>query len=316
MSKRKWITILWMCIALCLITLWVLASRNHANALCTGVKVDMDGSDGISFISEKDIKAIITENGGAKGRTISNIKLNKLETVLKNNPWVADAKLFFDNSDALNVSIVEREPVARVFTLSGSSFFVDSACNMLPVIASVVVKLPVFTSFTSDRRKLSRPDSALLAQVKTVGQFVKLDTFWNSFIGQIDILPDKTFELTPIVGNTVIDIGNSDSLESKFDRLYSFYKQVWPKVGVNRYERINVAFDNQVVATRKGGAEAQAKDTSVTQVFTVSMAPHKKDIVHLDHPASQTVEVPQHKILPVKKAMIPVKKGTTKIIKK
>ena len=45
--------------------------------------------------------------------------LRKAEEQLKNNAWIKDAELFFDNHQILHVNISEREPVARVFTISG-----------------------------------------------------------------------------------------------------------------------------------------------------------------------------------------------------
>lgn len=261
--KKKWFAILWMCLALCLITLLVMAGKGRSQAACKDIKVELDGDNNVLFLDEASVKQIINDNGGAIGKQLSRVSLRKFETVLLANPSVENAKLFFDNDDNLNVKIKEREPIARVFTLSGNSFFVDSSCHKIPVNERVVVRLPVFTSFTSDKRKLSRPDSSLLADVKNIGEYIYRDTFWNSFISQVNILPDMTFEMIPIIGNSVIELGNADDLDGKFNRLYSFYKQIWANTGFNKYEKIDVRYSNQVVATKKGGALAQALDTTI-----------------------------------------------------
>jgi cell division protein FtsQ len=49
-----------------------------------------------------------------------------------------------------------------------------------------------------------------------------------------------------------VQLGNGEDYKEKFDRLYSFYKQVWTKVGFEKYEKIAVQFKGQVVATKRG----------------------------------------------------------------
>ena len=107
----------------------------------------------------------------------------------------------------------------------------------------------------------------------------------------VNITPNKTFEIVPVLGNQIIKLGNADSLQSKFDRLTAFYKQVWAKEGFEKYESINVEFSGQIVTVKRGAqkpsidtAEAQrlinamrkgediVKDTSVT-VTTVTTPP-------------------------------------------
>ena len=48
-----------------------------------------------------------------------------MENLLEENVWVKDAQLYFDNKDVLHVKVKEREPIARIFTVGGKSFYVD-----------------------------------------------------------------------------------------------------------------------------------------------------------------------------------------------
>ena len=82
--------------------------------------------------------------------------------------------------------------------------------------------------------------------------FILSHPFWMAQIGQIDITPDRTFEMIPVVGKHVIVFGDGRDYEQKFHRLFLFYQQVGAQVGLDKYSIINVAFNNQVVATKKG----------------------------------------------------------------
>ena len=52
----------------------------------------------------------------------------------------------------------------------------------------------------------------------------------------------------PQVGDERIELGTPDDLETKFRKLKIFYKEVLPSVGWNKYDRINVEYEGQVVA--------------------------------------------------------------------
>ena len=68
----------------------------------------------------------------------------------KKTQWIKKAELFFDNNNVLEVRITEREPIARIFTTSGSSFYIDSSLARLPLSDKFSPRLPVFTDFPTD----------------------------------------------------------------------------------------------------------------------------------------------------------------------
>ncbi|MFT4202491.1 MAG: hypothetical protein QM610_01140 [Chitinophagaceae bacterium] len=268
--KRKLIFFLWVLFGCGLVFLLAAARSARTAARCPDFRISIEGKNNQIFIDEKEIIHIAKENGGAEGIPAKNINLKRLEEALELNPWISHAKMYFDDENNLCASIWESEPIARVFTLEGSSFYIDTASRILPLHPAVIARLPVFTSFTSSNSRLSKPDSLLLLDVKKIAQFIIADTFWNAFVSAVNINVDKTFDIVPTLGNTLIAIGRGDSLPEKFDRLYSFYKQVWTKTGFNRYEKVDVRCYNQVVATRHGGMAAQRNDTATINALSNS----------------------------------------------
>lgn len=268
--KRKLIFFLWIVFGIGLVSLLVAARSARKNAIAPDFKITIEGKNNQIFIDEKEITNIAKENGIMKGIAAKDINLKKIETALEANPWISHAKMYFDDENNLCASIWESEPIARVFTLEGTSFYIDSGARKLPLHPSVIARLPVFTSFTSTKTKLSKPDSLLLVDVRKVAQYIVADSFWNAFVSEVNINTDKSFDMIPTLGNTTIALGRGDSLSEKFDRLYSFYKQVWTKTGFNRYEKLDVRCYNQVVGTRRGGIVAQQKDTATINALSNS----------------------------------------------
>jgi cell division protein FtsQ len=214
--------------------------------------------------------------------------------------WIRDAQLFFDNNEVLQVKIDERDPLARVFTLSGNSFYIDSNCVRLPLSEKISAKLPVFTNFPADNNRLNKADSALLQQVKQVGMYIKHEPFWMAQITQVDITPERKFEMIPMVGNHVIEFGDGTDFDKKFARLLQFYKLVLSKTGMDRYEKVNVQYDRQVIGVKKGGPLSRVDSLraarNIQQLMNLSQSVLTDSINR-----QQTTEKPPISVTPVPK---------------
>ena len=250
--KTKIKTISWSALGLCCVVLLVAAMKSKDSKACASVEINIEGATQHKFIKKADVLTVLNQNNINAGKTLEDIDLRKAEKQLEQNAWIKDAELFFDNHQTLHVNISEREPIARVFTMSGNSFYIDSTGLRLPVNENATARVLVFTSFPSDKKILSKPDSLVLNDIKRLTQYISADSFLNEQTAQINITQQRTYEITPVVGNQIIRIGNADSLNEKFTKLMAFYKQVWNKVGFEKYSVIDVQYDGQVVAVRRG----------------------------------------------------------------
>ena len=250
--KTKIKTISWSLLGLGCVVLLVAAMKAKDAKACSNIEINIEGAAKHMFVKNADVMSVLNRNNIHTGETLSDIDLMKTEEQLKNNLWIKDAELFFDNHQVLHVKIAEREPVARVFTISGNSFYIDSTGLHLPVSEDATARLIVFTCFPSDKKILSKPDSLVLNDIKAITQYISADSFLNAQTEQVNITPQGTYEITPVVGDQVILLGNADSLDEKFTKLIAFYKQVIGKVGFEKYSVIDVQYHGQVVAVRKG----------------------------------------------------------------
>jgi cell division protein FtsQ len=213
----------------------------------------------VFFLNKKDVAAMLESEGlkDLNKRKIVSIDLLKVEGVLRKNSWIRDVQLYFDNNQTLQVRIQEREPVARLFTISGNSYLIDSNGIQMALAERYVFRLPVFTGYPAERFGL-RKDSALNHQIKELAKFLNTDSFWSAQIQEVNINAAKTFQLIPLLGNQVIEFGDGDDFENKFRRLLVFYKQVISQTGFEKYTSIKLAYSGQVIATRKQGIISKA----------------------------------------------------------
>lgn len=252
---------LWSAIGVAAIILLIAAMKKKDHQLCKGYEVVITGPEEQLFIDKNDVEELLFGNNRQiANKPFESFDLFKMEGRLEKNVWIEDAELFFDNNAILKIRVKEREPVARIFTVTGSTYYVDTSCAQLPLSDKLAAHLPVFTGFPTDRKKLGKEDSLLMRQIVRISQFINKNPFWKDQIEQIDITQARTFEMMPLVGNHIVTIGNGNDIEKKFGKLFIFYQQVMSKSGFDSYQKLDLQFAKQIIATRKS-ATLSRKDS-------------------------------------------------------
>ena len=275
--KKILLTTLWVVLGAASVLLLAAAIRKKDTSRCKGVEITIKGADANVFVDEADIMQGIrqVESGDPVGKPVGAFNLKMMEAQLEKNIWIKSAELFFDNNEVLRVNVQEREPVARVFTATGNSFYIDQELTMLPLSDKFSARLPVFTGFPSDARVLAPADSSLLAEIRDVSLAIQQDTFCIALIDQVDITDRREFDMLPKVGNQLIRFGTGTDAEEKLNKLKLFYKEIMATTGLAEYSVISLQYKNQVVA-KKRGAEDIAADAQRTMLMMQALAERAK----------------------------------------
>ena len=242
---------IWLCIGGGMVSLLLAAITKKNNGLCKDYTITIEGAKNNLFIDNKDVEQLLFKatKGPIKGDPVAAFNLYELELMLEKNTWIDEADMYFDNKDVLHVTITEKEPIARIFTTEGNTFYINDNGKKMPLSDKMSARVPVFTGYT-DNKKMNAADSLFLKQVTNVARFISNDSFWMSQVAQIDITADRNFEMVPLVGNHLVKLGNGENIEQKFNRLMVFYKQVLSKTGFDKYKVIDVQYKGQVVVSK------------------------------------------------------------------
>ena len=259
----------WVALGGATVFLLVAAIKSKPAKHCKNIEIKIQGVSNNFFVNKKDILDAITagERSEVVGKPIGSFNLKKLETGLERNIWIKSAELFFDNNEILHVTVLEREPIARVFTITGTTFYIDDELAILPLSEKFSARLPVFTNFPSDKGILVKADSNLLSNIKTISIAIQKDSFSMAMIEQVDITAQRLFEMIPKIGNQLIVFGDATDVVAKLAKLKLFYKEVMVKAGWDNYSVINVQYKNQVVAKRKGAEDVAADSLRTLQLM-------------------------------------------------
>ena len=286
---RSLMLVFWIGLAVSALTLLIAAMEARSSKPCKDVNISIIAGANAKFVDKADVRNVLDFIGGKLvGKSMKEFDLSKMEDSLESNPWVSNAELYFDNNRVLHVKVEEREPIARVFTAKGNSFYIDTTLTRLPLSEKFTPRLPVFTGFPSERTKWKGSDSILLNQMKDISLFLAADSFWMAQIDQIDINAQKQFAMVPKVGEHTFLFGDGEDAAKKFRKLYAFYDEVMSKTGWNQYSTVHVGFRGQVVGTRKDATEIRS-DTTLARQLVKQMIKSQREEALKDTMHTKTV---------------------------
>jgi len=217
---------------------------------CRRVTVSIDdGKPEHGFVTAADVRSLLNADGEALvGKRLERLNLKALEARVRSNGLVRECQVATDLSGTLNVRVWQHQPIARLVERGGSADtdgYLNAEGDLLPLsdhytARVLLVSGPYFERLPNLRAKRHEGLRALL-------RFVAADPFWNAQIAQAMVDRDGDVTLLPAVGPREIAFGPPTDLEAKFRKLNVFYTQILPAKGWDAYQRVSVAFKNQVV---------------------------------------------------------------------
>ncbi|MCZ4693823.1 hypothetical protein DWB61_09575 [Ancylomarina euxinus] len=210
--------------------------------LVTGINIDITDSLNTHFISDSDIKNLILKNHpDIIGKYTTSINKENLERLINKIPSVKNTEVFTSLKGCLHIEIEQRKPIVRL--LKGKGFYIDEEGRRMPLSSNFTSRVLVVSGHIKDK--------TIERDLMPLVNFITKDEFWSSQINQIYVDSNDEYILIPRVGGQKIEMGKIDNFERKFDKLYALYKDGFSKVGWNKYEKINLKYENQIVCTKR-----------------------------------------------------------------
>lgn len=219
-------------------------NRKPADTVCTSVELLVRDSVYAGFITQKEVTALLDKNGlNPVGHAPDKANTRAMEEVLSKHPLIDAVECYKTASGKICVEVSQRIPVLRIMDDRGADYYVDNRGKVMPTSAKCVAHVAIATG------NISRDFAT--QQLYPFGLFLQNNPFWQAQTEQIHVLPDQTVELVPRVGDHLIYLGKLKGYRQKLERVRLFYEKALNRVGWNKYSRINVEFDNQIICTKR-----------------------------------------------------------------
>ena len=217
-------------------------SAKAEDRVCEGINVEIIDSIPDGFITGDYVRSVLTRNKiSPVGMKISDVNLEQIERVMLEESHIESASCYYNAAGRLCIKVVPQQPVLHVINQKGEDYYLSSTGLTMPT-ADFNVDLCVATGDVS--KKFASEHLLELAR------FIHDDLFWSEQIEQIHVVSPDQIELYPRVGQHVIELGSVDDFREKFNRLRTFYREGLERVGWNKYRKISLAYDGQVVCTK------------------------------------------------------------------
>lgn len=193
------------------------------------------------FITVDTVNKMLIQKIKSSSATLKDgIALNEVEYELCAHDMVADAQVFTTISGTLFAEVYQREPVAKV--VSKEVYYIDLNAERMPLSPSYTANVPVVSGVIS---------IAQFAAIRDAVQFIKSHPLYGEvFLGLVEV-KDSWFELRLSDQSATVELGELKDLERKLNNYSAFMIKATKDKLLDRYEKISLAFEGQVVGTKK-----------------------------------------------------------------
>ncbi len=225
--------------------------RRQSSASIKDITIKMVNVNENHFLDEDDVIDLMQLNKeNLKGASVDRVDLREVERKIRREPFIKDAQLYSDLKGNLVVKTELRRPIARIVRNDGPDGYVADDGTVMPVSQKFTARVVLLSgSYVRDLLRQNNlnasEDGKNLIELINI---IRNDEFWNAQIAQLDIDSKMRITIYPQVGDEQIEFGKPENIESKFKKLMIFYKEILPRMGWNKYSRVNLEYEGQIVA--------------------------------------------------------------------
>jgi len=227
------------------------AEKQKGDVAIGDILIRIENIHGNHFLDEEDVLALMQlEKENIRGASLSKVDFKEVEDRIKKDPFIKDAEVYSDLKGNLLVSVELRRPVARIVRNDGPDGYIAQDGTIMPVSEKFTSRV-VLISGNYVRTLLNARNVLQLEEGKKLMEMIRMiqeDDFWDAQVAQLSIDARGKITIYPQVGDENIEFGKADNLDVKFNKLRIFYKEILPRMGWNRYSRVNLEYEGQIVA--------------------------------------------------------------------
>ncbi len=224
---------------------------------CTKVDINIADESTYGFLDAKEIKSILEKKGLYPiEKDLETVSPRLIEDALVKSPFVNTAQCCKTIDGHVLISVTQRSPLVRIKSINGDDYYIDENGGIMPN-----------SKYTSDLIIVTGYASRQYAQqyISILANNIMQNDLWRNQIVQINVQRDLGIELVPRVGDHIVFLGYlpqkqsnadrktavSDYVTQKLSRLKKFYVHGLDSVGWNKYERIDLQYDNQIICSKR-----------------------------------------------------------------
>jgi len=231
-------------------TIIAFTERKQGDVSIKDITIKIDNIQGNHFLDESDIIDLMQlKKDNLRGTSIDRVSLKGIEKKISKQPFIKKADLYSDLKGNLVVRAELRRPIARIVRNDGPDGYIAEDGTIMPVSEKFTSRVVLVSGgyvpqlLKQNNMHEKEETQKILDLINTIRQ----DEFWSAQIAQLDIDSKTRITIFPQVGDERIEFGKAENTEVKFKKLMIFYKEILPRTGWNKYNRVNLEYEGQIV---------------------------------------------------------------------
>lgn len=228
----------------------VFTERMKGDIAVQDVRMKIENANENHFVDEADVMNLMQwEQSTLVGASVSSLSLKAIENKIRLDPFIRDAELYSDPEGNLTVKVELRRPIARMVRPDGPDGYVAEDGTVMPVSDKFTSRVLLLSGPYVPKmlRQENLQDDQWGSQLMALLERINNDEFWKAQIAELDIDEKGRLTMYTQVGDEKIEFGTPDDMDTKFRKLEIFYKEILPRVGWNKYDRVNLEYAGQIV---------------------------------------------------------------------
>ena len=225
--------------------------RRQGDITVRDITVKIENEQENHFLDEADVMKLMQLNlENLRGTGMGEVNLKAIEQRVNSEPFVKEGELYSDLKGNMVIRVELRRPIARIVRNDGPDGYIAEDGTIMPVsekfTSRVVLISGGFVRQLLKQKNVNDTEEGkqLIALIKAIRE----DEFWHAQIAQLDIDSKARITMYSQVGDERIEFGRPDNPDVKFKKLRVFYKEILPRMGWNKYDRVNLEYEGQIVA--------------------------------------------------------------------
>ncbi|WP_282124628.1 cell division protein FtsQ/DivIB [Algibacter mikhailovii] len=219
--------------------LFAFSTTRNANRAISMPQVEFVSENNLFITNETVSKLLIQNCGGVKNVPKETLDLNELEKALKSNPMIKTAEVYVAVNGLLKAKIEQKTPIARVST--NASYYIDDEGLFMPLSKNYSARVPLVTGYVEKNK---------LQNLYKVARKINDDDFLKRHVIEIHQEVNGAIALRLRKSKFLVQLGSVDLLDKKVNNLKAFYLKNLKDNTLNKYSKVNLRFENQVICTK------------------------------------------------------------------
>jgi cell division protein FtsQ len=284
------------------LVLWAFSISKHNAQPVPEVRVNIHRGQNVDeLISKQEIDSIVHSRFGLlQGTPMNRIDVGAIQVAVNRHPAIQSCYVYMGVDGILNIDIQQRAPMFRVMNSDGSGFYVDTLGQSFNLLDRAVAYVPIYTvegvmgamqyPATKEYYDENTLGLTFLDELIVFGNHVRKNAELKDWTEHVHLTAMGTLEVIPRIGRHIIDYGSIYNLEMKTKMLFQFYRSQVYITDLEKYSRINLNFENQVICEKRGAEMFTAPTDTLAIMANNAPIVLPNDLIPA---AAQAVQQPQ-----------------------